>query len=246
MGVVAAELSVTEEVLEAYRRLVPAEARLAEGLPRGVRIGATVAAQWPVIHDYLHLYGRGLARAGLLVLAGAPDTGSRHTGIPFTGPREARELLDLDVPGYATSPAAARFWTAIDGLPLEALFGVVHLAHANPFDAPGAASREAARDHIAALLSILRPQGVVALGPDALCLLGETLGNRDLVALSESSERAWAERWPPGTPLLRHPVAEVISHPPFRVRVAPMPALEGPDGAATAEGLARLFGWLVG
>lgn len=248
MVLVAGEASIAEEVLLAYRDLVGAEARLADALaPRGISFRASVANQWPVIHDHLQIYGRGLGRAGLLVLAGAPDAGSRMTGIPFTGPREAREHLELEVAGDASSPAGETFWRAVAELPLDPLFGVAHLAHAIPFDVEDAPEvREASRAHLTRLLALMRPQGVVAVGPAALAALGHALGQPDLVALGHAPEDAWASRWPPGTSLLRYPVAEVPLHPPFRVRVVPLPSLDGPHADLAATSMQRLLGWLVG
>ncbi|MEA3202017.1 MAG: hypothetical protein QOE90_3445 [Thermoplasmata archaeon] len=247
MDAVIAQTGVVEDVLVAYRDLVGVEARLAEKLGRqGVRIGASVADQWPLVHDFLQLYARGLARAGALVLAGSPDAGSRATGIPFTGPREARERLGLQIEGETSSPSA-RWWDAAAAAPPAALFSVAHLAHANPFDlAPMPAVRDAAATHLTRLLSLLRPQAVVTVGAEALAALGHALGQRDLVDLARAPEDAWLARWPPATPLLRHPLAEVAQRPPFRVRVVPVPALDGPNGHAAEASLRSLVAYLAG
>jgi len=248
VDLVAQEADVVEDLLLAYRALFPAEARLAESLAReGKRLRTSVADQWPALHDHLQLYARGLTRAGVLVLAGAPDEGSRLTGIPFTGPREARERLGLDVvAGDAASPAGAAFWRAAGDAPLPALFGVAHLGHAIPFDAePAPAVREEAAKHVLGLLALLRPQAVIAVGPDALATLGQAIGQRDLLDLARSPEAAWLERWPPGTPLLRQPRAEAPTRPPFRFRLAPIPSLAGPHSASASDALRSLLNALA-
>ena len=243
MGTVVAQGGVQQGLLQRYRDLVPAEARLGETLAReGLRIGASVVEQWPVVHDHLQLYARGFSRAGLLVLAGAPDEGSRRTGIPFTGPAEARARLGLDVPGDLASPAGAVFWDAVGDAPPEVLFGAIHLAHACPFDAPAhEAVRDAAAKHLLGLLDLARPQAVVALGADALAALAQATGERDLAGLARAPESAWLERWPAGTRLLRLPFAEVPARPPFRTRVAPLPSLAGPHARASGQALASLL-----
>jgi hypothetical protein len=243
MGLVVEEVRVVDDLLHAYRDLVGHEARLAEALaPEGLRLRASVAEQWPVVHDHLQLYARGLGRGGVLVLAGAPDAGSRLTGIPFTGPREARERLGLDAPGDAASPAGAAFWAALGEAPPSAVFNVAHLAHAVPFDVPPhAALRDAARRHVLGLLAILRPQAVVPVGALALRTLGHALGQRDLADLAQAPEAAWLARWPPGTPPLRAPGADVPLRPPFRVRLLPVPDLAGGHAAAAGYAVQRLL-----
>lgn len=239
-----ASVSVGEALLHAYRQLVPAEARLAEALaPRGARLGASVVDQWPVLHDHLHLYGRSLSPAGMLVLGGRPDAGSRATGIPFTGAPEARRVLGLETPGASSSPSGAAFWRAVEQgrephLPLETFFANVHLAHAVPFDAPACPELDAvSSEHVRGLLATLRPQVVVAVGTDALATLGRALPDAEVLALAEAGEEAWARAWPAGTPLARHPALAVQGPRPFRARLVAVPALDGP---LAAEGYATL------
>lgn len=230
--------SVGEELLLAYRDLVGSEARLGEALGRrGLRLGASLADQWPVLHDHLHLYGRGLSPAGMLVLGGAPDEGSRHTGIPFTGPSEARRALGLDARGAASSPAGAAFWRAVEvargasavTAPLESFFATVHLAHATPFDAPACPERsEASAQHVLRLLARLRPQAVVTVGAHALATLGDALGDQAVRDLARADEGAWSARWPPGSPLRAYPWAQPATSPAFRFRLVPVPDLAGP------------------
>lgn len=238
----------------AYRDLVGAEARLAETLaPRGIRVGASLADQWPVLHEYLSLYARGLSAAGMVVFGGAPDAGSRATGIPFTGAREARSHMGLSVPGATQSPSGAAFWRAVTAArdvardaPLESLFGTVHLAHAHPFDfgAHPEAADEAAR-HTLRVLEVARPQAAVAVGAEALATLGRALRNQDLVDLASGREDAWLERWPPGSRLLQYPYAEVPAARPFRVRVVPVPSLAGPLASAGERALASAFSYVL-
>lgn len=243
VGVSASGLSALPGMLQAYRDLVGDEARLADALRAdGLRIGASVVAQWPVVHDHLQLFARGFGRAGLLVLAGAPDDASRHTGLPFLGPRDARERLGLDVEGDASSPGASAFWDVVGEAPLEALYGAVHVAHACPFDAPDhVATRRAAAKHVLTLLDVARPQAVVALGARALGTLADALGDRDLAGLARAPEASWLARWPAGTRPLRLPSAEVPARPPFRVRVAPLPDLAGPAAGQAKEALGALL-----
>ena len=233
--------SVGEVLLAAYRDLVPAESRLGEALSqRGLRLGATVADQWPVLHDHLQLFGRGLSPAGMLVLAGAPDAGSRATGIPFTGPVEARRALGLDAAGAAASPSGAAFWRAVDAArgpraadaPIESFFGTVHLAHALPFDAPPCPeATEAGLAHVRRLLGALRPQAVVTVGADPLRVLGRAIGDGNAQDLAATGEDAWQARWPPGSPLRAYPWAQPQGGPPFRFRLVPLPGLDGPRAA---------------
>ena len=242
-----ASVSVGDDLVRAYRDLVPDEARLAEALGRrGLSLRSSVVDRWPVLHDHLHLYARGLGPAGMLVLGGALDAGTRATGIPFTGAPEARRWLGLDARVAVASPSGAAFWRAVQqargphaDAPLEAFFGTVHLAHALPFDAPPGApeAEDAARAHVLRLLRGLRPQAVVAVGAGALGVLGRALGSPDLQDLADAGDAAFATRWPPGTPLHAHPYAEVGGPRPFRVRVVPAAAL---DGAHAAQGYASL------
>lgn len=238
----------------AYRDLVGAEARLAEALaPRGVHVGATLADQWPVLHEYLSLYARGLSAAGLVVLGGAPDAGSRATGIPFTGAPEARARMGLSVAGASESPSGAAFWRAVEraratagDAPLESLFGTMHLTHAHPFDFgahPEAA--DAAARHTLRVLEAARPQVVVAVGAEALATLGRALRNRDLVDLARGDESTWIERWPPGSRMVDHPYAEVPVPRPFRARVVPVPSLAGPCADAGERALAAAFSYVL-
>jgi uracil-DNA glycosylase len=248
VSVVARSVSIVEDLLHAHRDLFGAEAKLAEALARkGLRMGASVAAQWPVLHDHLQLYARDLGRAGVLVLTGAPDAGSRHTGIPFVGPADARTRLGLDATGDAVSPSGAAFWEAVRDVPLEALFGTLHLAHANPFDAPDdSVVHEAANHHLLGLLDVLRPQAVVTVGAPALAALGSVLVERDLSDLAHSPEAAWVERWPPGTPLLRRPTTEAPLKPPFRFRLVVLPALDGPLAHEACAGLQAIVRYVAG
>lgn len=244
-------VSVGEDVLLAYRELVGSEARLGEALARrGLRLGATLADQWPVLHDHLHLYGRGLSPAGMLVLGGAPDEGSRRTGIPFTGPSEARRALGLHAPGSASSPSGAAFWRAVEAArtassasaPLESFFATVHLAHATPFDAPACPElAEASAAHVLRLLARLRPQAVVAVGPPALATLGHALRDQAVSDLARADESSWAARWPPGSPLRAYPWTQAASPPAFRFRLVPVPALDGPCAGQAYAGLVAVL-----
>jgi uracil-DNA glycosylase len=238
----------------AYRDLIGAEARLGETLAkRGVRIGSTLADQWPTLHEYLGLYARGLSPAGMLVLGGRPDDGSRATGIPFTGAEEARHNLGLSVPGAVRSPSGAAFWRAVEAAragaqeaPIDSLFGTVHLAHAQPFDfAPEPEVREASAAHVLRMLDIARPQAVVCVGADALGTLARALRNQDLADLAAAPESAWLERWPPGTRLSAYPRAEAPLAQPFRLRVVPVPALSGPLARAGEQALASAFSYVL-
>lgn len=247
---------VGEMLSLAYRDLIGEEARLGETLSRrGLRIGATLADQWSTLHDYLSLYARGLSPAGMVVFGGRPDDGSRATGIPFTGAREARETLGLSVSGPATaaSPGAPVFWRAVDraraeakDAPLESLFGTVLLAHAQPFDfTPEPEVRDASAQHVLRVLAAARPQAAVCVGADALSTLGRALRMPDLVELAAGKESVWVERWPPGSRISSYPWAEVPCERPFRVRVVPVPALTGPQSAAAERALASAFSYVL-
>lgn len=232
-----------DALVVAYRELLGAEARLGETLsPRGIQVGVSVADQWPTLHEYLHLYARGLSPAGLLVLGGAPDEGSRHTGIPFTSAADARDLLGLATgTAAARSPSAAAFWRAVerarearDKAPLESLFGTMHMAHAQPFDLePTPEVRQAAAAHVRRLLAEARPQVVVTVGRDALAALGDAVADPRLIDLSRAAEETWSAHYAPGTPLLRYPAVDVPGPRPFRARVVPLPSLSG-DAAERA------------
>lgn len=237
-------------LLAAYRGLVPAEARLAD---RGATLGTSIVDQWPTLQEYLQLYARHLSPAGVLLFGGAPDAGSRHTGIPFTGPAAARERLGLPARGDARSPAERAFWDAValaspaaPPAPLESLFSTVHLAHARPFDAaPTRDVLDASARHALRLLQEARPQAAVAVGADALRVLADALGDprvRDVAAIPEDG---WCGHWPAGTSLLRYPFVEVPGERPFRVRLVPVPALDGPhaDLAVSALGGVLAYAW---
>lgn len=245
---------VGEMLSLAYRDLIGEEARLGETLARrGLRIGATLADQWGTLHDYLSLYARGLSPAGMVVFAGRPDDGSRHTGIPFTGAVEARGTLGLPAAGGASSPGGAIFWRAVErarsearDAPIEELFGSVHLAHAQPFDfTPEPEVREASAQHVLRVLTAARPQAAVCVGADALATLGRALRMPDLAELAVAKESVWVERWPPGSRLSSYPWAEVPCDRPFRVRVVPVPALTGPQSAAAERVLAGAFSYVL-
>lgn len=238
----------------AYRDLIGAEARLGETLSRrGVRIGATLADQWPTLQEYLNLYARGLSPAGIVVFAGRPDDGSRATGIPFTGAIEAREQLGLATKGAARSPSGDAFWRAVgiarakaQDAPLESLLGSVHLAHAVPFDfTPGPEVAEASARHVLRVLECARPQAAIAVGADALATLGRALAQPDLVDLAAAPEARWGERWPAGTRLSAYPYAEVPLARPFRVRVVPVPSLTGAQAKAGERALAAAFSYVL-
>ena len=245
---------VGDEMGLAYRDLIGAEAKLGEALARrGIRIGATLADQWPVLHDYLSLYARGLSPAGMVVFGGRPDDGSRVTGIPFTGPDQARELLGLSARGDVASPSGAAFWRAVadaraaaQDAPLESLMGTVHLAHAMPFDFnPEPEVREASSRHVLRVLDAARPQAAVCVGAEALAALGRALHNNELVDLAAAKEFTWVERWPPGTRLASYPYAEVPTRRPFRLRVVPVPSLAGPQSAAAEKALVKAFSYVL-
>jgi uracil-DNA glycosylase len=246
--------TVGEPLLLAYRDLVGAEARLGESLARrGVRVGTSVTTQWSTLHEYLHIYGRGLSPAGLLVLGGRPDGGSRLTGIPFTGAVEARERMGLQVEGDERSPSGDAFWRAVDetlassgDAPLESLLGSVHLAHALPFDYPPLPEvRDAGGAHVLRLLVETRPQAVVAVGADALSTLARALRHEDLDELSRADEATWLARWPAGSRLGAYPYAEVSAKRPFRVRIVPVPSLAGSSSRETRVALRSLFSYVL-
>ena len=238
---------VGERLMLAYRDLLAAEARLGEALSRrGIQVGATLADQWPTLDEYLAIYARGLSPAGMVVFGGRPDEGSRATGIPFTGAPEARDLLGLEAQGAQRSPGGRAFWRAVDAArsqaqdaPIEALFGTVHLAHAQPFDfSPEPEVREASAQHVLRILAAARPQAAVCIGADALATLGRAIRNTDVASLANAPEATWVERWPPGTRLYAYPYAEVAADRPFRVRIVPVPSLTGADAAHGERALA--------
>lgn len=246
--------AVGERLGLAYRDLLGAEARLGETLAlRGMRIGATLADQMPVLHDYLSLYARGLSPAGMVVFGGRPDDGSRSTGIPFTGADQARTLLGLSARGSGASPSGPAFWRAVDvaraaaqEAPIESLLGSVHLAHAVPFDfSMEPEVREASAQHVLRVLDAARPQAAVCVGAEALATFGRAVQSAAIVDLAGAREAAWVERWPPGTRLSSYPYAEVPVKNPFRVRVVPVPSLSGPQSLAAEKALAKAFSYVL-
>lgn len=232
-----------------YRNLFDAEARLAEVLAqRRGRIERSLIEQWPVLEEFLHLYARDLSPAGCLVLAGRPDEGSRLTGLPFTGPAQARERLELSVTGDQRSRAGDAFWMAVDDArrdeaPLETLFATLHLAHAIPFSATIHAPEivEASIAHVTDLLSLLRPQVVVAVGADALTVLGHAARSEALEDFARTPESAWAGHWPPGTRMLAYPRAEAGG---ASFRVVPLPSLEGAEREWAVASLAHVIDYV--
>lgn len=253
MGMVVAPASdVGGRLIVSYRDLIAAEARLGDALARrGARIGHSVVEQWPVLHDYLNLYARGLSPAGVLVLGAQPQDGALATGIPFTGPARARDALGLQARGDEAAPGEEAFWDAVArasaanaGAPVESLFGTVHLAHACPFDAPhGAEAMDAARRHVLRLLEETRPQAVVVVGAHALGIFARAVADPVVMDATVLDEGAWARIWPPGTPLLRYPSVEVPIERPFRARVVPVPALDGRHAGAAIETLTSIFAY---
>lgn len=245
-----------EDLLLAYRELIRDEARLGEKLAkRGLRVGVPIADQWSVLHDYLHLYAEGTSPAGMVVFGGAPDEGSRHTGIPFTGAPEA-SAMGLGARGQDASPAGAPFWGAVDRArrsageaPLESFFGTVHLTHAVPFDVHGGVLTPEALDvsasHVLRILGALRPQAAVAVGADALAALARALRHHDLAQLAEAPETSWATRWPPTTPLRAYPYVEVPIPRPFRMRIVPVPSLVGPHFGWAEQTLGSVFAYAL-
>lgn len=236
----------------AYQDLLASESRLSETLaPRGIRFASSVVDQWPTLHDYLSLYGRSLSAAGVLVLAGGPDEGSRLTGVPFTGPAAARERLGLEARGEARSPSEDAFWDAVaiaspvaDAVPLESLFSLVHLTHARPFDVEATPEvKDASARHVLRLLKETRPQAIVAVGHEALHVLARALGDARVLDVAAIPEGAWCEHWPPQTPLLRYPYVEVPVERPFRARLVPLPALDGPHRVEATESLAGVLAY---
>jgi len=246
MGMVANPSSVAGGLLAAYRDLVPAEATLGELLARdGARVGVSVVDRWPTLREYVQLYATGLAPAGALVLAGAPDAGSRATGVPFTGARFARETLGLAAAGDAASPLEGAFWGAVrdasaanSDAPVESLFGTAHLAHAVPFDVPQLTRPvlDASAAHVLRLLRETRPQIVLALGADALGVLARATGDARVRDVAELPERAWSARWSASVRLHECPFVDVPATLPFRARLLPVASLDGED-ARTARGV---------
>lgn len=243
-------LGIGEALAVAYRDLLGAEARLGEMLsPRGIHVGVSVADQWPTLQDYLAIYARGLSPAGVLVLGGAPDEGSRRTGIPFTGPRMARAHLGLPASGAGESAAGAAFWRAVADAqattmdaPLEALFGTLHLAHAQPFDMRATPEvRDASARHVLRLLCDTRPQVVAAIGSEAVATLARAVEDPRLADLAAAPEASWTSRHPPGTRLLRYPFVDVPCARPFRARVVPVPSLAGAHADVGAAALSSVL-----
>lgn len=237
-------------LVAAYRELVAAEARLAEA---GARVGASIVDQWPTLHAYLERYAQALSPAGVLVFAGAPDAGSSATGIPFTGPTAARERMGLAATGLGRSPSEAAFWDAValaaplaNDAPLATLFRTVHLAHARPFAAePTRAVLDASAQHVRRILEEARPQAAVAVGAHALDVLSRALSDPRVRDLAATPEDAWCRHWPAGTRLLQYPYVEVPAARPFRVRLVPVPALDGPhaEAAVSALGGVLAYAW---
>lgn len=247
---------VTQEVgsglLAAYADLVTAEGRLSEELaPRGIRFRSSVVDAWPSLQDYLNLYARHLAPAGVVVFGGGPDEGTRRTGIPFTGPLTARDRLGLSATGEAASPSEAAFWEAVDvaspisgGAPIESLFATVHLAHARPFDVEATREvRDASAKHALRILVETRPQAAVAVGTEALHVLARALGDTRVLDVAAIPEDIWCRHWPAGTGLLRYPYVEVPAARPFRMRLVPVPALDGPHAAEAVGALASVLAY---
>lgn len=234
-GLTPARAGLASELDALHRSLFDAEARLAEALAqRRGRIQRSLVDQWPVLQEFLHLYARDLSPAGCLVLAGRPDEGSALTGLPFTGPAQARERLELSVDGGARSRAGDAFWMAVDeaqalhdDAPLASLFATVHLAHAIPF-CPTVHTPETVElsiGYVNRLLGVARPQVVVAVGSDALGVLGHATANEALEDLARTPESSWATHWSSQTRMLAYPRAEAGGS---RFRVVPVPALDGP------------------
>lgn len=252
MGAALPAVDVGRRLLAAYRDLVSAETRVADALARASLppLASTLMDAWPVLHDFLDLYVRGMAPCGALVLAGGPDEGSRSTGIPFTGPRRARESLALDAPGDAESPAGKAFWNAVtlarerlDDAPLESLFAAAHVAHARPLDGSPDARPviEASVRHVTRLLSEARPQLVVTVGTEPLRLLARATGDATAREVGLLGEDAWLTRWPPGAKLRDLPWLDVPLARPMRARLAPLPALYGRHSGPASEALAALL-----
>lgn len=232
---IAADAKLGDALVQCHRDLFAIEARLANTLaPRGARVRHSVVDQWHVLEEYLRIYASSLAPAGLLILGGTPDEGSCRTGIPFTGPSEARAFLGLTTDGIGASPSGAAFWGAVlraqaelEDAPLESLFGSTLLAHAIPFDTTSserAPLYQAGSEHVRRLLRVTRPQIVLAVGPDALTALGHAADEEALLDLARADEKVWVDHWPPGSRTSAYPFADVGSS---RVRVIPCPSLVG-------------------
>ncbi len=241
--------SVHGALVDSFRALFDAEATLAEQLSRRKEtLHHSIIDQWPTLEEFLHIYGGGLGPAGVLVLAGAPDAESSRTGIPFTGPDQARAQLDLTTSGSGTSAAGVTFWDAVHDVqarnknaPLESLFSTVFLAHAVPFavDTPFPELKQACAQHTRRLLKVLRPQIVVTTGAIALDVLGLATQNTDLSELASTDEGNWTKHWPAGSRPLAYPSAEATT----RFRVAPLPALDGPHAAESRAALVHLLNY---
>ncbi|MFA5860773.1 MAG: hypothetical protein WDA16_03670 [Candidatus Thermoplasmatota archaeon] len=250
MGMVASK-EVVIDLLSAYRDLVPAEAKLANAIAaRGIRVRSTVADQWSTLTDYVNLYGSGLSPAGVLVLGAGPDEGSKHTGIPFTGPRFARETLGLGARGDSQSPSEQGFWGAVQrasqlkgDAPLESFFGTVHLTHARPFNVESTHEvKDASARHITRILTHTRPQLIIPVGTEPLHLLARATGDTRLLDVASVGEESWLAHWGVGMRLLDYPYVDVpLRARPFRARLAPVPALDGAHAAQAAQALTSLF-----
>lgn len=242
---------VTVDLLSAYRDLIPAEAKLADAIARrGIHMRSAVAEQWATLTEYVNLYGSSLSPAGVLVLGAGPDEGSRHTGIPFTGPRFARETLGLSARGDSTSPSEKAFWEAVQrasqmnrDAPLESFFGTVHLAQARPFDVEATHEvKDASARHILRVLAQTRPQLIVPVGTEPLHLLARATGDTRLLDVASLGEANWPARWGAGMRLLDYPYLDVpLRGRPFRARLAPVPALDGERAGDAIEALTSLF-----
>ncbi len=249
-GGVMVGMELAERLVRAHRDLFTAEARIAEVLGgSGQRIAHSLIDQWPTLEEYLHLYGGALTPAGVLVLGGRPDVGSAQTGIPFTGPWEARRTLGLRANGNDRSPAGPAFWGAVSrvqehmqGAPLEGLFSTVLLSHAIPFSIQGhpPALFEAAAQHLRSLLAIARPQIVVAAGSDALAMLGHAISDDAVEDLARVDESTWLDHWKPGSRVSKYPTADYKG---ARLSVVPVPSLAGEHAERSAASIEAILAY---
>lgn len=247
------QMGVGHRIVEVHRALITTEGRLAEALASShVHVVHPVAASWITLQDHLQLYARDFVPGGLLMLAGRPDAGSRITGIPFTGPPQAREHLDLSASPGPASASGERFWRSVghvqaaaDGAPVASLLGTVMLAHARPlaFSTDVAEVLHAEAMHVRSLLAATRPQVVVAVGPDALTALGAALDDPNWAAIASAHEADWLERWPVRGSLMRHPTSDVPARPTFRTRVVPVPMLCGPHAEEAEAAITRILAY---
>lgn len=243
-----------QRLLLAYRALITDESKIAERLaPRGLRIGASIVDQWPTLSDYVSMYAGALAPGGVLVLGGGPDEATRATGVPFTGPARARDVLGLSAPHVGqASHAEGAFWRAVEtasrangDAPLDSLFSTVHLAHARPFDAePDHDVRDASARHVMRLLDDVRPQVTVAVGSEALFVLARALADNRLLDAAAIDEAQWPTLWPAGTRLSQYPYIDVPVARPYRTRLVPVPSLAGPHATPASDALASVFSYV--